>query len=454
METCVMSALDRPAAELTVMDVYDIAAVLGREFERIIDRFGCESLVEVVPKVVRVLELLEALVSSGAAEKEAEELRRELERLRQERSDRSGQEKKHQKELELVEDAWRGEVQDLLSQITQLHSENKRLVVSLSLKEFPVTQEDLQKQEGMSEKERQVLKKLTDLVDKQRDEIRAKDHELTLKNEDVEALQMQQHRLIRINQDLRHRIGVMEAQGKALIQQKAGLEAAAQARQQELVALQLQVTRLRKELLGWELEKEVTDIEETSFTRSGMSPPTSPQMTSSPSNSIKPNSVWVECGGDPGFLANCFEHDKSPSLLPSSSKRQNNEEEGDRDEDTTTSLLKVSDDTETETDSLEQDSDKPRFTLQELRDVLQEKNELKAQVFLLQEELVHYKSEEFEDDISFMVCPPSPPPCSSSTDQAESGIRRLIFTAIMPMVAAGLIADDPTLLPIRRLFFV
>ncbi|KAM6945181.1 RILP-like protein 1 isoform 2-T2 [Lycodopsis pacificus] len=454
METCVvMSALDRPAAELTVMDVYDIAAVLGREFERIIDRFGCESLVEVVPKVVRVLELLEALVSSGAAEKEAEELRRELERLRQERSDRSGQERKHQKELELVEDAWRGEVQDLLSQITRLHAENKRLLVSLSLKEFPVTQEDLQKQEGMSEKERQVMKKLTDLVDKQRDEIQAKDHELTLKNEDVEALQMQQHRLIRINQDLRHRIGVMEAQGKALIQQKAKLEAAAQARQQELVALQLQVTRLRKELLGWEVEKEVTDIEETSFTRSGTSPPTSPQMTSSPSNSIKPNSVWVECGGDPGFLANCFEHDKSHSLPPSSSKRENNEEEGHRDEDTTTSLL-VSDDTEPEPDSLEQDSDKPRFTLQELRDVLQEKNELKAQVFLLQEELVHYKSEEFEDDISFMVCPPSPPPRSSSTDQAESGIRRLIFTAIMPMVAAGLIADDPTLLPIRRLFFV
>ncbi|XP_068560222.1 RILP-like protein 1 [Cebidichthys violaceus] len=458
METCVMSALDRPAAELTVMDVYDIAAVLGREFERIIDRFGCESLVEVVPKVVRVLELLEALVSSGAAEKEAEELRRELERLRQERSDRSGQEKKHQKELELVEDVWRGEVQDLLTQITQLHAENKRLLVSLSLKEIPVTQEDLQKQEGMSEKERQVMKKLKDLVDKQRDEIRAKDHELTLKNEDVEALQMQQHRLIRINQDLRHRIGVMEAQGKALIQQRAELEVAAQARQQELVALQLEVTRLRKELLGWELEKEVTDIEETSFTRSGMSPPTSPQMMSSRSNSIKPNSVWVECGGDPGFLANCFESDNSPSVHPKSSKRENNEEEGDKDEDTTTSLLKVSDDTEpeteTETDSLEQDSDKPRFTLQELRDVLQEKNELKAQVFMLQEELVHYKSEEFEDDISFMVCPPSPPPCSSSTDQAESGIRRLIFTAIMPMVAAGLIADDPTLLPIRRLFFV
>lgn len=70
----------------------------------------------------------------------------------------------------------------------------------------------------------------------------------------------------------------MEAQGKALIQQRAELEAAAQARQQELGALQLEVARLRKELREWELERELADIEETAFTRSGMSSPTSPQM--------------------------------------------------------------------------------------------------------------------------------------------------------------------------------
>ncbi|XP_018524042.1 RILP-like protein 1 [Lates calcarifer] len=456
METRVVSALEKPAAELTVMDVYDIAAVLGQEFERTIDRFGCESLVGVVPKVVRVLELLEALVGRGAAGQETDELRRELERLRQERSDRYEQERKHQKELELVEDVWRGEVQDLISQITQLQAENKRLLVSLSLKESPVTEEDLQKQEGMSEKERLVMKKLEDLVDKQRDEIRAKDHELTVRNEDVEALQMQQHRLIRINQDLRRRVGVIETQGKALIQQRAELEAAAQAQLQEVGALQLEVTRLRKELQDWELEREITEVEESSLTRSGMSSPASPQTTFSeaaPSNSIKPNSVWVECGGDAGFLANCFERDKSPSLLSRSSNRENTEEEGDEDEDTTALLLKVQTDTEQqeETDSLEQESDQPRFTLQELRDVLQERNELKAQVFVLQEELAYYKSDESEDDISSIVCTSSPPPSSNSTDQPESGIRRLIFTAIMPMVAAGLIADDPTLLPIRRL---
>ncbi|XP_047447891.1 RILP-like protein 1 [Mugil cephalus] len=457
METRVVPALDRPAAELTVVDVYDIAAVLGQEFERIIDRFGCESLVGLVPRVVRVLELLEALVSRGAAGQEAEELRRELDRLRQERSDRYEQERKHQRELEMVDDVWRLEVQDLLSQISQLQAENKRLSVSLSLKESPIAEEEPQKHEGMSEKEKQAMKKLKDLVDKQRDEIRAKDRELALRNEDVEALQMQQHRLIRINQDLLHRIGVMEAQGKTLIQRRAELEAAAQAQHQELGALRLEVTRLKRELQEWELEKELSDIEEVRFSRSGMLPPTTPLIRSAEaelSNSSAPNSVWAECGGDPGFLANCFEQEKSISVVPRLAKREHNVKEGDEDEDTSALSLGGSTDAEPEeeTDNLEQESDKPRFTLQELRDVLQEKNELKAQVFLLQEELAYYKSEENEEDFSPVACiSPPPPHPPTSTDQPESGIRRLIFTAIMPMVAAGLIGDDPTLLPIRRL---
>lgn len=89
------SALERPAAQLTVPDVYDIAALLGHDFERVIDRFGCESLVGLVHKVVRVLELLEALVSRGG-DNDAEDLRQELERLRQERNDRLRLERKQQ----------------------------------------------------------------------------------------------------------------------------------------------------------------------------------------------------------------------------------------------------------------------------------------------------------------------------------------------------------------------
>lgn len=88
--------------------------------------------------------------------------------------------------------------------------------------------------------------------------------------------------MIRINQDLRHRVGVMEAQGKSLIRQRAELEAAAQARQQELVAVQREVTRLRKELQERKMEKKVADVEETSSSRSGISPPASSLTTVRP----------------------------------------------------------------------------------------------------------------------------------------------------------------------------
>ncbi|KAG7480984.1 hypothetical protein MATL_G00062010 [Megalops atlanticus] len=371
------SALEKNAADLTVMDVYDIAAVVGQEFERIIDQYGCEALSRLMPKVVRVLEILEVLVSRNNISPETEELRLELDRLRLERMDRLEKEKKHQKELELVEDVWRGEAQDLLSQIAQLQAENKSLLTNLSLKDCPVTEEELHRQEGVSERERQVMKKLKEVVDKQRDEIRAKDRELTLRNEDVEALQQQQNRLMKINHDLRHKITVVEAQGKALIQQKVELEALSQARQQELGELQREVAKLRERLHG-------------EPSHNGEEPPPSPPQ----------EACEEDTAGEKGALD-----------------------------------LK--------------DPNRPRFTLQELRDVLHERNELKAKVFMLQEELAYYKSEELEEEMG--PPPPVPSPVLRPNVQPESGIKRLIFTAIMPMVAAGLIADDPTLQPIRRL---
>ncbi|RVE66138.1 hypothetical protein OJAV_G00123510 [Oryzias javanicus] len=74
------------------------------------------------------------------------------------------------------------------------------------------------------------------------------------------------------------------------------------------------------------------------------------------------------------------------------------------------------------------DPNRPRFTLQELRDVLHERNELKAKVFLLQEELTYYKSDEAEEE-EMVTSSPSPSPelrsRSRSSPQQESGIKRL-----------------------------
>ncbi|KAK7120999.1 hypothetical protein R3I94_020845 [Phoxinus phoxinus] len=350
------SALEKNVADLTVMDVYDIAAVVGQEFERIIDQYGCEALSRLMPKVVRVLEILEVLVSRNSISPETEELRLELDRLRLERMDRLEKEKKHKKELELVEDVWRGEAQDLLSQISQLQEENKTLLNNLSVKEYPMTEEDIQKQEGMTERERQVMKKLKEVVDKQRDEIRAKDRELTLKNEDVEALQQQLNRLMKINHDLRHKITVVEAQGKSLIQQKVELEASGQARQQELGNMRQEVTRLKERLK--EQGKSSAETEEA------VGPPS------------------------PAKEALC--DDDMSTLDP-------------------------------------KDPNRPRFTLQELRDVLHERNELKAKVFMLQEEIAYYRSEEQEEDTGPPLPDLSPTlrPSSRSSFQPESGIKRL-----------------------------
>ncbi|XP_051924686.1 RILP-like protein 1 [Hippocampus zosterae] len=431
-----MSALEKPWSDLTVLDVYDIAAALAQEFERTIERFGCETLAGVVPKVVRVLELLETLVGrrvdAAAGGQEADELRRELLRLRQERSDRTAQEKKHHQALEQVEDVWRAEVEDLLSQMAQLQVENKKLLSSRVLSRTPVEDQDsFQQDEGTVEKEKQVMTRLNRLVEKQRHEIQAKDHELTLKNDDIEALQMQQHRLIRINQDLRHKLGSMEQHSKAATQQRAELEAAARARRRETDDLRQELRRLRKERQEWELEREVANMEESFLSL----PKASPQA----SDCVMADSVWVECGGDPDYS------EYIPNLLSSSAHRDGNTSQQDADK----SVFLPEKVPEKE----EEESEAPHFTLQELRDVLQERNQLKAQVFLLEEELAYYKSEDLEEDVSSFLgaSSSSTSPSLPSTDQPESGIRRLIFTAIMPMVAAGLIADDPTLLPIRRL---
>lgn len=91
------SALDKNVAELTAMDVYDIAALVGHEFERVIDQHGCEAIARLMPKVVRVLEILEVLVSRHHVAPELDELRLELDRLRLERMDRIEKEREHRK---------------------------------------------------------------------------------------------------------------------------------------------------------------------------------------------------------------------------------------------------------------------------------------------------------------------------------------------------------------------
>lgn len=64
---------ERTCSALTVDDVYEIAKLIGSEVETLIDGYGKESATGLVPKIVKVLELLESFASRNHAHKSKEE---------------------------------------------------------------------------------------------------------------------------------------------------------------------------------------------------------------------------------------------------------------------------------------------------------------------------------------------------------------------------------------------
>lgn len=67
------SCLDKTFSALTVDNVYEIAKQIGTEVEKLIDGYGKDSAVGLVPKIVKVLELLESFASRNHAHKVREE---------------------------------------------------------------------------------------------------------------------------------------------------------------------------------------------------------------------------------------------------------------------------------------------------------------------------------------------------------------------------------------------
>lgn len=84
---------DRTFSCLAVNDVYDIAKLIGAEVEQLIDGYGKDSVTGLVPKIVKVLELLESFASRNNAHKlREEELLRTFETIQLQQKKRGGKE--------------------------------------------------------------------------------------------------------------------------------------------------------------------------------------------------------------------------------------------------------------------------------------------------------------------------------------------------------------------------
>ena len=83
--------------DISIVDVYDIAASIGKEFEKIIDNFGPETVTDLMPKVIHVLEQLECLAGRNQKENsEIADLRLTIERLEAEKAAKAEERARYQ----------------------------------------------------------------------------------------------------------------------------------------------------------------------------------------------------------------------------------------------------------------------------------------------------------------------------------------------------------------------
>ena len=76
--------------DVTVTDVYDQAAGIAREFDRLIHSYGNEAVTELMPKVIRTLEHLESLATRYERDnEEIAQLRATVEKLESEKADKA-----------------------------------------------------------------------------------------------------------------------------------------------------------------------------------------------------------------------------------------------------------------------------------------------------------------------------------------------------------------------------
>lgn len=228
---------------MTVDDVYEIAKVVGFEVEKIIDNYGKESVEGLVTRIVKVLELLESFAARNQAHKcKEEELLKAFETIHvqqqkkrhvkdcDETSTTSDSRDWHQKEQKLKQT-----VDGLQAQVQLLKEENQELLNRLQCTHS--------KEDRTQRQEREVMLKLKEVVDKQRDDIRAKVQEISNMSKEIEALQEQQDRLIKINAELRHKQTIIQTQLKTAVERKADMEADLCEKQKEIERLISQIEK-------------------------------------------------------------------------------------------------------------------------------------------------------------------------------------------------------------------
>ncbi|XP_045107586.1 RILP-like protein homolog isoform X3 [Portunus trituberculatus] len=360
--------MEEEEVRISVVDVYDLASEIGKEFEKIIDRTGAEAVTGLMPRVISALEYLEKLAMRHEnTSAYIQELRASITHLENEKIGKAEDRQRYERELEDIEDRLREESHELVAMVARLQDENRKLSSSLAKTEGTL----IHSNGATPEVDLKVVTQLQEVIESQREQLHKTEKEAHQKAADVENLKSQLEKVNHINRELRRRQRTSVSQMRSLIDERAELQAALQEESRAVSVL--------RQRLGL-AQKENEDL----------------SISSSDSQDLSNKLVY------------------------------------DRD-----------------------DPNRPRFTMTELKEILYERNELKARVSDLEDELEMYRprdqrpevvEDEEEDDGEDNSDPPVQGPMPYEPDDApwkkeESGIRkffRLVGKKKMPWEGIGL----------------
>jgi len=224
----------RRGKALTLVDVYDMAADIGKEFEELIDNEGAEKVTMLMSKVIRALEQLEILVQKNDSEQVLiDDLRRTIEHLELEDSKKTGERIRYTRDIEQIEEHYKTETKDYLTTIKRLQDENRKLSSSLSA----ATERDSAFSDDDSYIEVDLVNKLQGIIEKQREQIRGLETNLSDLKMELEEVKLQNDKLSTSNKDLRRKLRNSQAQLHALVDERAELQVTLQDQQRETAAL-------------------------------------------------------------------------------------------------------------------------------------------------------------------------------------------------------------------------
>ncbi|XP_076255866.1 N-acetylglucosamine-1-phosphotransferase subunits alpha/beta-like isoform X3 [Rhynchophorus ferrugineus] len=204
--------------------------------------YGADAVTSLLPKVINTLELLENLATKNERENIfLNELQLKVSQLENDKLEKAEYRQKFEKELEIIEDQWRSETKELVMMVSKLQEENQRLLKDHSPDKYLSS--------SLSEPviDGEMIQRLKNNLEKQRDEIREKERQFQDKCSEAENLKSQIERLTTTSRELRRKNKSVQNQVRTLCNERADFLVQLQDQQRDINGLRQRLGLAQKE---------------------------------------------------------------------------------------------------------------------------------------------------------------------------------------------------------------